>query len=84
MLLDIDWVEGTLDAVANVLDLDILTCEFELWSCYKIQFRTNTFGKGKDILNLLSYGLKSTTTVVLQGWLWQKTTHNGWFIIKEN
>ena len=30
-----------------------------------------------------SYGLNSTTTVLLQGWRWHLITHEGWYTIKQ-
>ena len=38
------------NAVVNVCDHDIVVSEFEFQSCYYIHFRTNTLGKGMDIL----------------------------------
>ena len=67
---------------ANVLNRDILVSEFELQSCYYIHFRTNIHGKGMNLLFPLSYGLNSSTTVILQGWIWHKITHKGWYAIK--
>ena len=36
-----------------------------------------------DHLIRLSYGLNSTTTVLLQVWLWHWITHEGWYAIKQ-
>ena len=30
-----------------------------------------------------SYGLNSTTTVLLEGWLWHLLTYKGWYAIKQ-
>ena len=35
-----------------------------------IHFRTNTLGKGMNALTSPSNGLYSTTTVLLEGWIW--------------
>ena len=54
--------------VANVLDCNIVINEFELQSCYYIDFRTNTLGK--DINSL-------------KGCIWLKITHEGYHAIKK-
>ena len=36
--------------MANVLDFDIVVCEFELQSSYYVYFQTNTFGEGMNPL----------------------------------
>ena len=45
-------VEGeySCNVVANVLDYNILFCEFKLQPQYYIHFRTNTLGKGINLL----------------------------------
>ena len=53
------------DAVANVLDSDILVSEFELQSRYYVHFRTNTLGQSWNLPILPSYGLDNTTTTLL-------------------
>ena len=52
-LLTTTW-ETPLVIVANVLNCENAVCEFELPSCYYVYFRTNTLGKGKNILISLS------------------------------
>ena len=58
--------------VANVLDCDIVVCEFEHQSCYWIHFRTNTTGKG---MNHPSYptrcGLHTNSYVLRKEWIKQ-------------
>ena len=56
--------------VANMLNCNIVLSEFELQLCYYIHFQTNTLRKGMNslIIPTPSYGLYSTTTVLLQGW----------------
>ena len=49
---------------------EIVAREFEFQSRYYVHFRTNTLGKGMNPLILPSYGLNSTTTVLLEEWLW--------------
>ena len=44
-----------------------LDCEFVLQSRYYVHFRANTLRKG---MNSPSYGLNSTTTVLLGEWHW--------------
>ena len=61
--------------MANMLDYNIEESEFEFQSCYCVHFRTNILGKGKESpipLSPISYGLSSTTTVLLQEWIWLK------------
>ena len=48
----------------------IVAREFELQSRYYVHFRANTLGKGMNLLIPPSYGLNSTTTVLLGEWLW--------------
>ena len=47
---------------------EIVALEFELQSRYYVYFRTNPLGKGMNPLT--SYGLNSTTTVLLGEWIW--------------
>ena len=58
--------------VANVLDCDLVESEFKLQSLYYILWEPPY---------LLSYGLNSTTTVLLQGW--HSITNKGWYAIKQ-
>ncbi len=53
--------------MANALDCGIVVSEFELQSCFYIQFRTDTLGKKYDHPYPSSYELNSTTIVLLQG-----------------
>ena len=48
----------------------IVAHEFVLQSRYYIHFQTNTLGKGMNPHYPPSYGLNSTTTVLLGEWLW--------------
>ena len=45
--------------------------QFKLQSRYCVHFRTNTLGKVMNpFIAPISYGLNSTTTVLLQRWFW--------------
>ena len=55
--------------VANMLDCNIIVSEFKLQLHYYVYFQTNTLGEGMKLLILPSYSLKSTTTVLLWGWI---------------
>ena len=52
--------------MSNVLDCDILVCEFELQSRYYVHFRTNTRGKSIYLFITPSYELNSDNTSLLQ------------------
>ena len=54
--------------VADMWNYDILG-EFELQLSYYILFQTNAHGKNMNPFITLNYGLKSTTTFILQGFL---------------
>ena len=57
--------------MVKVMDCGIVVREFVLQSRYYVHFRANTLGKGMILLILPpSYGLNSTTTVLLGEWLW--------------
>ena len=57
--------------MVKVLDCGLEVSELELQSYNYVQFQTNTIGKGMNFLiPTPSYGLKSNTVVLLQGWLW--------------
>ena len=56
--------------MVKVMDCGIVVSEFELQSRYYVHFRTNTLGEKYQPPYLPSYGLNSTTTVLLEGWLW--------------
>ena len=56
--------------MAKAMDCGIVVSEFVLQlRCY-VHFRTNTLGKGMKPPYPPSYGLNSTTTVLLGEWLW--------------
>ena len=55
--------------MVKAMDSEIVISEFELQSHYYGHFRTNTLGKSMNPLNPPSYGLSSTTTVLLEGCL---------------
>ena len=57
----LQWVPS--DVVVNVLDCDIVVNEFKLHLHYYVYFWT--FGKGMNSLISFSYGLNSTTIVLL-------------------
>ena len=61
---------------------DILVNEFQLQLCYYAYFRTNALEKDLNLLISLSFGLNSTTTVLLQGWIWHLIIHEDWYVIK--
>ena len=52
------------------MDCGNVESEFELQSRYYVHFRTNTLGKRYEPPYPPSYGLNSTTTVLLGEWLW--------------
>ena len=58
--------------------------EDKLQSHYYIHFQTNTL---EQVMNPLipspRYSSNSTTTILLQGWLWNNITHKGWYAIKQ-
>ena len=59
--------------MVKTMDCEIVVSEFELrsnYSSYYVHFRTNTLGKSMNPPYPLSYGLNSTTTVLLGEWLW--------------
>ncbi len=51
--------------MVKALDCGIVVSEFILQLPYNVQFRANTLGKGMNPLIPRSYGLNSTTTVLL-------------------
>ena len=61
---------GLCGVMFKALDCRIVVGEFELQSCYYVHFCTNTLGKGMNPIILPSMGLSSTTTVLLEGWIW--------------
>ena len=65
--------------MAKMLDCGLKVREFKFQAHYYIHFQTNTLGKGITP----NYRSNSNTNVVLQGWLWYKITHEGWYAIKQ-
>ena len=55
--------------LVNALDCGIVVSKFKLQSCYYVHFWANTPGKGMKPSYPPSYGLNSTTTVLLEGWI---------------
>ena len=55
--------------MVKALVCGIAVNEFELQSCYYVHFRTNSHGKGMTPPNPPSYGLNSTTAILLEVWL---------------
>ena len=77
-------LEGvSLAVVDNILDCDIKVSEFNPQSWYYIHFWANTLGKVMNFLMPYSYGRNSSTTFLLQGWLWHWITHKGWYAIRQ-
>ena len=70
--------------VVNMLDCNMVDSEFERQSRYYVQFRTNTIRIIWTPLSPNSYRLNSITAVFLQGWLWYKIAHEGWYAIKQS
>ena len=56
--------------MVKTMDCGIVVREFELQLRYYVHFRANTLGKGMNPTNPPSYGLNSTSTVLLGEWLW--------------
>ena len=56
--------------MVKVNDCRIVVSKFELQSRYYVHFWTNTLRKGKTSPYPPSYGLNSTSTVLLEGWIW--------------
>ena len=56
--------------MVKAMDCQIVVREFVLQLRYYVHFRANTLGKGMKPLYPPSYGLNSTTTVLLGEWLW--------------
>ena len=61
------WPRGIM---VKEMDFGIVVREFVLQWHYYVHFRANTLGKGMNPANPSSYGLNSTTTVLLREWLW--------------
>ena len=56
--------------MVKAMDCGIVVREFVLQSRYYVHFWTNTLGKGMNPTYPPSYGLNSTTTVLLREYLW--------------
>ena len=63
--------------VMLAMDCGIVVSEFFLQSRYYVHFGTNTLGKSIEHPSPPSYGLNSTTTVLLGEWLWHYITYKG-------
>ena len=64
------WGGGPRGVMVKAMDGGIVVSEFELQSCYYVHFRANTLGKDMNPTYPPSYGLNSTTIVLLEGYLW--------------
>ena len=70
--------------MVKALDCGIVVSEFELQFHYYLDFHMNTLGKGMNPHPYPpSYGLKSTTTVLLEEWIWHKINQENWYAIKQ-
>ena len=68
---------------ANVLNCNIVISKFEHHLRYGIHFWINTLGKIWILSNWLNTTTTiTTTTVLLQEWLWHYITHEVWYAIK--
>ena len=56
--------------MVKAMNCGIVVREFVLQSHYYVHFRANTLGKGMNPPYPPSYGLNSSTTVLLGEWLW--------------
>ena len=63
--------------MVKAMDCRIVVSEFVLQSRYYVHFRANTLAKGMNLPYPLSYGLNSTTTVLLGEWLLALITYKG-------
>ena len=63
------------------MDCGIVVREFVLQSRYFVHFRANTVGYEPPYPP--SYGLNSTTTVLLWEWFWHLITYKRWYAIKQ-
>ena len=63
--------------MVNLPNCDNVQSEFELQSRYYVHFRANTLRKGMNPAYPPSYGLNSTTTVLLGEYLWHQITDEG-------
>ena len=62
--------ENSHGIMANVMNSDLTLSIFKLQSCCYVNILTNNIEKGIEPPYPPIYRLKSTTTVLLQGWLW--------------
>ena len=56
--------------MVKAMDCGIVVSEFVFQSCYYVHFRANTLGKSMNPTYPPTYGLNSTTTVLLGEWVW--------------
>ena len=78
-----NWRVSPRVVVAIVPDCDLVISESELQSLCYVLFRINTPGERYEPPYLFSYGLNSTSSVLLWGWLWHSATHECWYAIKK-
>ena len=69
--------------MVKAMDCRTVVSEFVLQSRCYVHFREDTLGKGMNPPYPSSYGLNSTTTVLLGEWLWHYLTYKGWYAIKQ-
>ena len=69
--------------MVKAMNCGIVVSEVELQPCYYVHFRTDTLGERYEPPYPPSYGLNSTSTVLLEEWLWHWITHKGWYAIKQ-
>ena len=68
--------------MVEALDYEIVVSMFELQSRYYVHFRIIPLRKVWTPYPP-SYGLNSTTTVLLEGWILYYITQEGWYAIKQ-
>ena len=64
--------------MVKVMDCEIVVSAFELQLLYYVHFRERYEPPYPP-----SYGLNSTTTVLLGEWLWHWITYKSWYAIKQ-
>ena len=70
--------------MVKAMDCGIVVNEFVLQSFYYVLFRANTLRKRMNPpLASPSYGLKSTTTILLGEWVWHWITYKCWYAIEQ-
>ena len=77
------WGRSLHGIEGNMLDCDVVVNNSKIQSHYYIHFWANTLMKGINPLIPPSYGLNSTTTVLLEVWLWHWITQEGWYAVKQ-